>query len=186
MNFVGSLERWFSSGKSVEREGHRSTAIQEELVALYDAMRRPLFRYLHSMGLADSDCEEAIQETFLALFRHLLSNKPRQNLQAWLFTVARNQALQHRKRRSEEVGFAPDWDPFDRSANPEEVLLRLQQHARVNAVITALADQDRECLALRSEGLPYREIARMQGRSVGAVALAVKRALNKLAEVSRT
>ena len=71
-----------------------------EVTELFEQLRNPLFRYLLSLGLSTQDGEEVIQEAFLALFQHLKSGKPRDNLRGWIFRVGHNQALKLRRRRS--------------------------------------------------------------------------------------
>lgn len=184
MRIVEALTRLSARDVAVarERESARSASVQDEVAAHHDRYRAPLFRYLRSLGLPDPDSEEVLQDVFLALFRHLIAGKPEQNLQAWLFTVARNFALKRHGQRKDELELSWAADVFDRSPNPEEHVVRAQQMNRVAAVVRALPEQDRECLVLRSEGLRYRDIAAMQGRSLGAVALAIKRSLARVAE----
>src|SRR5262245_26148040 len=73
-----------------------NTRLEQEVVGLFDEFRGPLLRYLLSLGLPVHDGEEIIQETFLALFRHLRAGKDRRNLRGWLFRVAHNLGLKRR------------------------------------------------------------------------------------------
>jgi RNA polymerase sigma-70 factor, ECF subfamily len=50
----------------------------------------------------------------------------------------------------------------------------------MQAVLRALPEQDRCCLSLRAEGLRYREIAAALGISLGAVSIALTRALARI------
>jgi RNA polymerase sigma-70 factor, ECF subfamily len=63
---------------------------EEEISFLFDAWRNGLLRYLLSSGLSIEDGEEVVQEVFLALFQHLVREKPRGNLRGWAFRVAHN------------------------------------------------------------------------------------------------
>jgi len=58
-----------------------------------------------------------------------------------------------------------------------------QRQRRLLAVVRALPEQDRECLSLRAEGFRYREIAEILGISLGSVANAMARSLDKLSRV---
>jgi len=145
-----------------------------EVTALFEEYRGPLFRFLLSLGLTAADVEETIQEVFLALFKHLRAGKPRDNLRGWLFKVGHNQALKVRQRRPAPVlEMAP-------LATPEQQAIANQTRRRVAAVIQALPELDRACIALRAEGLRYREIADVLGISLGGVALALERALTRI------
>jgi len=49
---------------------------EDDVIALFDEFRNPLLRYLSSFGIAFPDCEDVLQETFLALFQHLRRGNP--------------------------------------------------------------------------------------------------------------
>jgi RNA polymerase sigma-70 factor (ECF subfamily) len=153
-----------------------------EVTDLFEQLRNPLFRYLLSLGLSVHDGEEVIQEVFLALFQHLKSGKPRDNLRGWIFRVGHNQALKVRRRHGMRAA-PPRGVPVDRSPDPEQQALRNQNQRRLAAVMRALPEQDRACLALRAEGIRYREIAEILGVSLGTVALSLERSLAKLSRV---
>src|SRR6185369_6025136 len=131
--------------------------LEEEVTQLFEQLRDPLFRYLLSFGLSVQDGEEIIQEVFLALFQHLKNGKPRDNLRGWVFRVGHNLALKVRQRHGGRSSQAED-RAIDGSPDPEQQALYNQRQQRMSAVIRALPRQDRACLALRAEGIRYREI----------------------------
>lgn len=157
----------------------RGSPVEEDVVALFDRFRRPLFRYLLSFRVSVPDAEEIVQEVFLALFRHLNEGKPRANLQGWIFRVAHNLALKQRQKVQREA--ATTLEPTaDRSPGPEAQAVEGQRLERLQAVFQALPEVDRCCLSLRAEGLRYREIAKVLGISLGSVANSMERALARL------
>ncbi len=162
------------------------TLLEAEVTQFFDQLRLPLFRYLSSFGLAAQDCEEVVQEVFLALFLHLRNNKPRTNLQAWIFRVAHNLGLKRfqANRKAPNAGI-DDFGTPDTALNPEQQAASSQRHRKLLAVVRALPEQDRRCLYLRAEGLRYREIVDVLGMSLGAVAQSLDRSLSKLGEVER-
>ena len=168
---------------SRERKSNRAHSLSAEVTRLFDQFRSPLFRYVLSLGLGTGDAEEVIQETFLALFQHLSQGKPRTNLRAWIFQVAHNLAVDMRTRRPAVAETADGFDWLDPSPTPEDQAVALQREQRLSAVVHALPEQERACLALRAEGLRYREIARILGISLGSVSGSLKRSLEKLARV---
>jgi len=162
----------------------KPSRLEEEIVSLFDQMQDRLLRYLLSLGLTAPDGEEVVQEVFLALFQHLRRGKPRHNLRAWLFQVAHNLALKQRNavRRIQlkvaELDEATAENFFvDLSPNPEDQVVSHQRQGRLLGVLRALPEQDRRCLALRAEGLNYREIAQVLGISLGSVSLSLGRSL---------
>jgi RNA polymerase sigma-70 factor (ECF subfamily) len=141
------------------------------------------------MGLRSEEAEEIVQETFIALLRHLRLGRPRTNLRGWIFRVAHNLALKCRRRsgrtplQSLEGAVSEAEGRPDPAPNPEEQLASGQRRVRLLAVVRALPERDRSCLFMRAEGLGYREIAGALGVSLGWVCLSVKRSLDRLARV---
>ena len=158
------------------------SALEREVVEQFGQTRERLLRYLLGFGLSMHDCEEIVQETFLALFQHLRRGRSRRNLQAWLFRVAHNLGLRKRQRtrKTEEIGDSV----IDPTPNPEDQFATSQTQRRLLAAVDALPELDRRCLALRAEGLRYREIAEILDISLGGVALALGRALARIARVA--
>jgi len=163
----------------------KPSEIECEVMSLFEQFRNPLLRYVLSFGLSVHDAEEATQEVFLALFRHLQLGRSRKNLRGWIFRVAHNLALKqrHANQRSQDKT-ASDWtmakEQFDPSPNPEEQLSSAQRRGRLLAVVHALSEADQGCLRLRAEGLRYREIAAVLDISLGAVSMSLTRSLARL------
>jgi len=162
------------------------TPLEIEVTDLFDQLRAPLLRYLSAFGLSAQDSEEVVQEVFLALFLHLRSDKPRTNIQAWIFRVAHNLGLKrfHAVRKTSAAGIE-QVAPADAALNPEEQAASRQRNIKLMSVVRALPEQDRRCLYLRAEGLRYREIVEVLGISLGAVAQSLERSLEKLSRADR-
>jgi RNA polymerase sigma-70 factor (ECF subfamily) len=160
--------------------------LEEEVLALFDQFRDRLFRYLRTFGLDRADAEEIIQDVFLALFQHLRDGKSRSNLAGWIFRVAHNLGLKQRYKSLRiangasvaEVGLAEVAE--DPALNPEARLVARQTQQRIQAVVEALPEQDRQCLTLRAEGLRYREIAQVLEMSLGSVSQSLARSLGRI------
>ena len=165
--------------------------LEAEVIALFDELRERLLRYLLTFRLlVIQDCEEIVQEAFLALFRHLQLGRSRHNLQAWLFRVVHNLALKRiqRTRRDSQsfVELSSGAAEFtaDPALNPEDALTLGETQRRLARAVEALPEQDRQCLALRAEGLRYREIAAVLDMSLGSVSKSLERSLGRIARVA--
>jgi RNA polymerase sigma-70 factor, ECF subfamily len=160
----------------------KPSEIECEVMELYEQFRDPLLRYVLSLGISVHDAEEVIQEVFLCLFQHLQLCRSRANLRGWLFRVAHNLSLKQRLanqavlQRTE----APMGEPADPAPGPEERMSVAERRHRLQAVVEALPENDRQCLRLRAEGLRYREIATVLGMSLGAVSISLTRSLARL------
>lgn len=167
-----------------------ASAIEHEVVSLFEQYRGPLLRYAVSFGIAVPDAEEIVQEVFLSLFRHLHSGKSRRNLPGWIFRVAHNMTLKRRQanRRifpatEEHANMAAQW--ADPDPTPEDACADAQRQRRLLAVVRALPDLDQSCLRMRAEGLRYREIAGALGISLAGVSVSIARSLGKLIRADR-
>jgi|SRR5579883_1586552 len=166
--------------------------LEAEVLALFDQMRDRLLSYLLRFSfLPLQDCEEIVQEAFLALFHHLQRGRSRQNLGGWLFRVVHNlglKRLQATRRDLQTVvtlSSAVEETVADPSLNPEDTFVRDETQRRLLAVVRALTEQDRRCLFLRAEGLRYREIADVLGMSLGAVAKSLERSLKRITRAAQ-
>jgi RNA polymerase sigma-70 factor (ECF subfamily) len=173
----------FAFGASAGRVG--PTALEEQVVALFDQLRVPVLRYLISNRVPVADAEEIVQEVFLLLFQRLREGRLEGSASGWVFGAAHNYAMRNRENarrdagrvNSGELNFESLPDP---AAGAEEVLRESERQQSLLAVVRALPEQQQQCLHLRAEGVRYRDIARILGMSLGAVASALRQALEKL------
>lgn len=154
------------------------SANSRRVIELFHELRSPLLRYLLGIGLRVQDGEEVAQEVFLALFQHLDRGRPEHNLRGWVFRTAHNLGLKRRAACAKEAADIPDRP--DAASNPEEALLTREKSEHLEAILRALPEQDRWCLALRAEGLRYREIADVLDVSLGSVSASLARSLARL------
>ena len=161
--------------------------LSERVLALFEQLRVPVFRYLLRKTQDSGQAEDITQETFLRLFRHLRKDRPLDNPKAWLFTVANNLAVDASRsdRHSKELD-ETSWKRIEESrsglqADPEKLMLQRERLDRLHIAVLNLTPLQRECLHLRAEGLRYREIAALLEISSSTVMDAVRRATLKLA-----
>lgn len=169
---------------STAEQPRAHSELESVVIRLFDQFQGRVLSYILNCGLPFHDAEDVVQETFLALFRHLELGRPRSNLNGWLFRVAHNLALKRRTKNQaternliDEGMLAQQPCP---SPNAEEEFLFSQTQQRLRAVFEALPEQDRRCLYLRAEGLKYREIADVLGISLGGVSLSLSRSLARI------
>jgi RNA polymerase sigma-70 factor, ECF subfamily len=163
---------------------HTRSELESVVIRIFDQSQARVLSYVLTCGLSLHDAEDVVQETFLALFRHLQLGRPRTNLNGWLFRVAHNLALKRRTtiqvtERSliDESILAQQPCP---SPSAEEEVLFSQTQRRLRAIVEALPEQDQRCLYLRAEGLKYRQIAEVLGISLGGVSLSLSRSLARI------
>lgn len=120
------------------------------------------------------DAEDVVQETFLKLFRHLDAGGGTENLRGWLFTVAAH-ALRDRQRR--RLRWVP-WGPaHERTVGPPALPDEDGRTRRLREALQRLPQRDRLLLALRAQGLSYRDIAAAAGIRAASVGRLLARAV---------
>ncbi len=155
-----------------------------EATTLFGELRKPLLRYLRCLGLSADEAQDVVQDAFLSLHRHLSAGGSRENIRAWLFRVAHNQARNRQNSYDRRFGgpLEDSADPVLDEATPERLLLEKEKLERLASAIRRLSDSERDCLLLRASGLRYREIGEVLGIATSTVSDTVERAVKKLAE----
>ncbi len=165
---------------------------------LVERLEKPLVNFITRYVGERHVAEDLFQETFVRVVRTLGSFRPEATLSTWVFTIARNLALDHlksRKRRREVSLDAPAAGepgkviPFKEalrsvSNGPGTKAESAELERRVTAALGALAPAKREALTLRLyAGLAYTEIAKITGAPTGTVKFRVHEALKDLAKL---
>jgi len=141
---------------------------------------------------SDTDAPDVLQDTFLQVYRHLPSFRGESQFGTWLYRIATNAALMHRRastRRPAESleAYLPQFDADGtHSATPaelqvasraDELLDRQTLADRARDVIARLPDTYRDAFVLRDlEDMPTARVAQVLGIEPAAVRQRVHRA----------
>jgi RNA polymerase sigma-70 factor (ECF subfamily) len=146
--------------------------------AAYRAHASAVLGYLRGRGVADP--EDVLGEVFLHVTRSLHRFRgDEEDLRRWIFTIARNRAIDEHRRRSRR----PQTDDRDVPDLPVRERSEVIDPDLVAALGRLTPDQ-REVVALRFVAdLSIEDVARITGRSDGAVKSMQLRALAQLARI---
>jgi RNA polymerase sigma factor (sigma-70 family) len=127
------------------------------------------------------DAEDIVQEAFLKAFKALDSFRGG-DARVWMLSIVRNTAMNFLRSRKQDVAIDPDqFEPTDRSPNPEQGLLEASRREQVRRAIARLEPEFRETLVLREiEGFSYKEIAAVLDVPTGTVMSRLSRARQRL------
>ena len=162
--------------------GHDAQA----LVEIYDCYAEAIYRYLYRYLGDASQAEDLTSEVFLKLLEVLNTPRaPRDNLPGWLYRVAHNQAIDwfrgqaKRAGRSDDDGGVPELAADGES--PLAALGRLQSNQQLREAIRQLtSDQQRVILLRFGQGLKCAEVAKLMGKSEGAIKTMQHRGIRRL------
>ena len=124
------------------------------------------------------DAEDVVQETFLKLLRHLGADGGTENIRGWLFTVAAHALRDRQRRRSRWI---PWGSAHEGIVGPPRLLDEDGRVGTLRDVLRGLPARDRLLLALRAQGLSYRDIAAVTGIRVSSVGRLLARAVARCA-----
>jgi RNA polymerase sigma-70 factor (ECF subfamily) len=155
----------------------------EDFDALYRRTFPRVYAYAASLLRDRSAAEEVTAQAFERAYRRRRSYRPRRGtVDAWLFGIARNAALDELRRRRRRAELAAD--PADATAGaPDELVEGALRREAVRAALRGLDARDRELVALKfAGGLTNAEIARVLGVSESNAGTRLYRVLTKMRE----
>jgi RNA polymerase sigma-70 factor, ECF subfamily len=159
-----------------------------ELITRY---QNRLYRYLLRMVQQPAEAEDLFQQTWLRVVEKIGSFDASRNFDAWLFTLARNLAIDHLRRVHPQSLDEPlaenrhcetladriqsaDYTPLDAA-------LAVERRTQIDEAMAPLPMSYREALTLRFEdGMKIDEIAQVTGVPVSTVKSRLRRSLEQL------
>jgi RNA polymerase sigma-70 factor (ECF subfamily) len=125
--------------------------------------------------------EDAVQETFAAVWRSARTYRPDRGPGApWLYAVARNAIVDRARGRQEPPGEVPD--AASSEPTPEERAETSYVSWRVHRALSGLPDNEREVIELAYYAeLSQSEVARFLGIPLGTVKTRTRSGLHRLA-----
>jgi RNA polymerase sigma-70 factor (ECF subfamily) len=153
----------------------------DAFTALYAQCATRCHHYLVAKLRSRDAADEVLQETFLRLVRQRAGLAKVENLTAYVFAVARNEAIRFAERRGRETRrqslAAEDLFLEAKSSDP----VRCDDAEWAAAALDQLSDEARELVHLKIYGgLTFREIADLLELPQGTVATRYRTALSRL------
>ncbi len=138
-----------------------------------------VFRFLKASAADDADAEDALQEAFVAAWRHAGSYRGGSSARGWILTIARNALRRTHRRR---VGEPSSFEPLEELGiqagwGRDDVLEGMARRETLDHAMQRLGAEEREVLVLRElEGLAGEEVAGMLGITLAAMKSRLHRA----------
>ncbi len=149
----------------------------------YSPLRRYAFRAVGSMEAA----EDAVQDTFLELYRALLEGKVVTNPRGWTLCVVRRRIVDQRRREERHGGaFFPLSAASAVVKESAEALPSEWDDYRLTRLLSVLSRREEEVLLLRSGGMKYRQIAIQLKISINSVKTLLARSIRKMRQETIT
>jgi RNA polymerase sigma-70 factor, ECF subfamily len=171
----------WTQGREAAPAPEPAQASPESRAAMLRAMPH-LRAFAISLTGSVDQADDLVQEALVRGLRHIDSFQPGTSMQAWLFTILRNQFHTSFRRRRREVE-----DPDGVIAGMLSCAPEQHGHLDFQDMRTALArlpaDQREALLLVSAEGFSYEEAAAVCGIKIGTIKSRINRARARLAEL---
>lgn len=149
---------------------------EERFAQLLEDVRPRLKRLLASYLVPPQDCEDLLQEAFLAFWRKRLQVE---DPEAWLLSAVRMECLRYRRRKARQIHVCVEEPVLESFAGSSETDLDLRQDLR--ALILVLPLRHRALIQLRyGLGLTPEETAVLLGYRLSSLKKTTTRCLQTL------
>lgn len=156
---------------------------KNEFEQLYQQYYRPIFLYAYSLARSKEDAEDLTANTFVKAFTTFRGG----NIQAWMYTVLRNEFFDLKRRRRREK-ICDDY-PEESLPGTDDVLhtyIQNEERKWLYEQINQLPERERELMLLTIQlGCPDREIAQILGITAEHVRVLRHRAKQRILKNSK-
>jgi len=146
-----------------------------------------LYNAIYRLIGSPEDARDLLQDTFVKAYENLGGFRGGSSLYTWLFRIAVNTTLSHRRKRRVAPAASPSADeddpatvdclPDTRAPDPADPLLSAETEAAVQAAIDSLGEEHRTVVVLRDiQDLDYQEMAEILDVPTGTVKSRLHRA----------
>ena len=161
-------------------------AFSELILRYHKSLKQ--FVYLYCMN--SSDTEDICQETYRKAFQSISQYNPEYKFKTWLFYIARNNTIDHMRRKNlyttVNIGESTDngnADPKE-DTSPEDKMIDNQLYNSFLKIIDGLPEKYREIARMRFVGeFCYDEIAKEVNLPLNTVRTRIRRARMMISEV---
>jgi RNA polymerase sigma-70 factor (ECF subfamily) len=148
---------------------------QEALKEIFDKYHKKVYSIAYGVVRQREEALDVVQEVFIKLFRSVKDFKGRSHFYTYLYRMAMNTAIDHRRKDGKQFISSLDeegsFEPSDEvEKGPERILLQKELEEKVKLAMDKLPDEQKAALIFRDvEGLSYQEMAEAMRCSIGTV-----------------
>jgi RNA polymerase sigma-70 factor, ECF subfamily len=166
----------------VDRLKRGEASAYREMMRLYE---RRLFAFCLGFLRQEDEAMDAVQDSFIKVFKKVHTFRGDAQFSTWLFRIARNLCLDRCRRKArvpmDELDDARAYDSprnpgpallstSTTGSNPDTETMRAELRSEIASALDVLSDAHKEILLLREvEGLAYNEIAEVLDVPIGTV-----------------
>ena len=154
----------------------------QALAEIYDRYAESIYRYAYRYVGDATLAEDLTSDVFLKLLQVLGTRRaPQEQLQGWLYRVARNLAVDWFRKQGKGVPLSLNEELAPGGDSPVTRLEQQELHQDLREAISKLTPEQQQVIVLRfGEGRKIREVGRLMGKSEGSIKVMQYRAMKRL------
>lgn len=146
-----------------------------------DSYKRRIYGLAYELTRNHADAEDVSQTVFIKIYQSMGTFREGGNLNAWIYRISVNAAIDHLRKRSffpsDRAAELPERTGEDPGRETERTLLQ----SKVDAALERVSEREKTVFILRHyHDLSLKEIAEALGLTVGAVKSYLFRSIKKL------
>ncbi len=130
-------------------------AFEKVFIFYYTKVRTFILGYVKTMA----DAEELAEEVFVDLWQNHKNIAPEKSFDSYLYTIAKNKALNFLKRKYATKTIIEMQAPSTFSYSPEEEYIALEKALLIEMIVEKMPAQRKKVYKLRQQGMTNEEIA---------------------------
>lgn len=147
---------------------------------VYDAYFQDIFYYLRSLSSNPETAEDLTQETFLKALKAIDQYDGRNDIRAWLFTIAKNTFLD-RLRKEKRCTCKAEIEFTDSGPCFIEKIMAQEDAFQIHKILHEMQEPYKEVFSLRTFGeLQFEQIGKLFGKSANWARVTYYRAKQKI------
>ncbi|MFP5298078.1 MAG: RNA polymerase sigma factor [Actinomycetota bacterium] len=167
--------------RTMHPERDTITRDRDSFGELYQRYACKIFRFLRSQVRSDDAAEDLTAQVFFKALRSASTFDGTGSYEAWLFQIARNCLVDSHRDKERSIVLENVPEPVDPSPSPSALVIDQESKDHLWSTIATLTDTQREAIVLRyMNDLTIDEVAKVTGRTPGAVRILLLRARNRL------
>ena len=153
---------------------------------LMDSFQKPIYYYIRRLLVSHEDAQDALQETFIKVYRNWSQFRGQSALSTWIYKIATNESLrilENRKRSADLTVEGSSEGLMDQLAATEYVDYENEMVVKFQAAVLTLPEKQRLVFNLRYyDELEYEEIAKILDSNVSTLKVNYHYAKEKIKE----
>lgn len=162
---------------------------EQAFTALFYAYKDLLYSFLLGIVRSEAKADDLLQDVFLKLWKNRQYADNIESLNAYLYNMTKNVALDNLRRLSKEYAIMEDIQSLtvvnkEENLDPADILIGKEFDGRLKRAIEQLPQQQKKIFILRHQfGLKHEEIAKRLNLSVSTSKNAAKNAVDNLRKI---